>query len=143
MAHGVVVLFVLVVEIFTFSPVTGFTRLWVPGVSPPMPELPLVDAPPLAFSPDAVDAALLPLTGDGASSLDLRFSGRGGKNAIGDVDGVLEDVFVVVVPLGPVLESCEDDDDEVVVVFVVLVVVAVVVRPPRPLAPPFLSLLCT
>jgi hypothetical protein len=141
MAHGVVVLFVLVVEIFTFSPVTGLTRLCVPGVSPPMPEPPFVDAL-LDFSPAAVavDAPLLPLTGDGDSSLDLRFSGRGGKNAIGDVDGVLEDVFVVVVPLDPDLESW---DDTVVVVFVVLVVVAVVVRPPRPLAPPFLSLLCT
>lgn len=45
-------------------------RLFVSPVSPPM-------SPP-------------PFTGDGLSSLDLRFSGRGGKNAVGDVEGVFE-----------------------------------------------------
>lgn len=71
-----------------------------------------------------------PLTGDGLSSLDLRFSPRGGKKDVGEVeggvfdDGLLED------------DDEDDDDDEEDVEFPV-------VRPPRPLAPPLRSLECT
>lgn len=76
---------------------------------------------------------LLPLTGDGLSSFDFRFSGRGGKNAVGDGDGVFEPGLLPLEVLAVV----------VVLVFVVLVDDDVVVRPPRPLEPPFLNLLCT
>jgi hypothetical protein len=154
-AHGTVVLFVLVVEILTFNPVTGLTRLWVPGVRPPPAledpfaddvvvdndELLIVMAVVVGVAQvDVVLLLLLPFTdGDGLSSFDFLFSGRGGKNAIGDVDGVLDVVFVVVELLA---DEFAVDAVVVVVVFVVLVVVAVV-RPPLPLAPPFLSLLCT
>lgn len=101
----------------------------------------------------------LPFTGDGLSSFDFRFSGRGGKKAVGDVDGVLEDPDVV--PLAPPDDECEETEVpivleavavtllspppelELVVVVGVAVPLVVVddVRPPRPLAPPFRSLL--
>lgn len=79
-----------------------------------------------------------PLTGDGGSSFDFRFSDRGGRKATGDVEGVFE-LMLVLVPL---------DEPAVVVVEVVVVfeellsAVVVVPRPPRPFAPPFRSLLC-
>lgn len=38
---------------------------------------------------------LSPFIGDGLSSFDLRFSGRGGKKAVGEVDGVLEVVLLL------------------------------------------------
>lgn len=88
--------------------------------------------------------SLSPFTGEGLSSFDLRFSGRGGRNAVGEVDGVLVPVLFP--------ELLDDDCTAVVVVAVVVVtvlvvfvdgvpVVVVVVRLPRPFAPPFLSLL--
>lgn len=121
--HGVAV-FTFLVGICTFRPVRGLIRLFV---------------------------SLSPFTGDGLSSFDLRFSGRGGRKAVGEVDGVfaapellpelLDDdcAIVVVAPA---------EAELVVVVLVVVVVgvpvvVEVVVRPPRPFAPPFRSLLCT
>lgn len=106
------------VEICTFKPVTGFTRLCV--VPDPLPES---------------DELPLPLTGDGLSSFDFRFSDLGGKNAVGDGDGVFEPVLLPLDVLVAVVV--------VVFVFVVLVDEVVVVRLPRPLEPPFLSLLCT
>lgn len=117
--------FTFLVGICTFRPVSGLIRLFV---------------------------SLSPLTGDGLSSFDLRFSGRGGRKAVGEVDGVFaapellpelldnDCALVVVVPA---------DAELVVVVLLTVVVVSapvvveVVVRPPRPLAPPFRSLLCT
>lgn len=81
-----------------------------------------------------------PFTGDGLSSFDLRFSGRGGRKAVGDVDGVFELVVL--------LELLDDKvvDDAAVVELVVVVVVAapvvVTARPPRPFAP-FRNLECT
>lgn len=128
------------VEICTFSPVIGLTTLCVPGV-------PLLTTP-LAFELLTLLGfitlplellALPPLTGEGDSSLDFRFSGRGGKKATGDVEGVFELMLVLVVPL---------DEFAVVVVEVVVVfdallsAIVVVPRPPRPFAPPFRSLLC-
>lgn len=96
------------VEICTFKPVTGLTTLCV---------------------------AESPLTGEGLSSFDFLFSGRGGRNAVGDEDGVFEELlleFVIVLPLVTV---------DVVVVVLVVVPVVVLVLPPLPLAPPFLNLL--
>lgn len=80
----------------------------------------------------------LPFSGDGLSSFDLRFSGRGGKNAPVFGDGVeVFELFVVDVPLDELL-----DDDELE--FVVEVAAPVVdVRPPRLLFAPFRSLLLT
>lgn len=73
MAHGVVVVFTFF-GICTFNPVNGLIRLCVTVLLP----FPL----PLLLS--------LPLNdGGGLSSFDLRFSARGGRNAVGDVDGVL------------------------------------------------------
>lgn len=97
---------------------------------------------PEAFCPVAeepVPPDTLPFTGDGLSSFDLRFSGRGGKNApvFGDGEGVLE-LFVVDVLLDELL-----DVDELPELVVAVVVPVVDVRPPRPLLPPFLSLLFT
>lgn len=114
-AHGAVVL-TFFAGICTFNPVNGLIKLFV---------------------------SLSPFTGEGLSSFDFRFSGRGGRNEVGDVDGVLE---LVLLP-----ELLEDElvEVEVVVAVVVVVVfvvdvgvpVVVVVRPPRPFAPPFRSLL--
>lgn len=127
------------VEICTFSPVIGLTTLCVPGV--PLLTTPLAFAllTLLGFITLPLEPlALPPLTGEGDSSLDFRFSGRGGKKATGDVEGVFE-LMLVLVPL---------DELAVVVVEVVVVfdellsAVVVVPRPPRPFAPPFRSLLC-
>lgn len=82
---------------------------------------------------------LPPFTGEGDSSFDLRFSGRGGKKATGDVEGVFE-LTLVFVPLDelPVVVVVE-----VVVVFAELEsAVVVVARLPRPFVPPFRNLLC-
>lgn len=66
--------------------------------------------------------------------MDFLFSGRGTRNAVGEVDGVFELADTEVVLF---------DDDEFVEVFVVLVEDEVdTFLPPRPFAPPFLSLLC-
>lgn len=82
--------------------------------------------------------ALPPLTGEGDSSLDFRFSGRGGKKATGDVEGVFELMLVLVL-----LDEFAVVVVEVVVVFdELLSAIVVVPRPPRPFAPPFRSLLC-
>lgn len=108
--------------------------------------------PPLPF----------PFTGEGLSSLDFRFSGRGGRKAVGDVEGVFEApgvephatpddeldeadapsvVEAVVVRLWPeLIPPLELVLVDVVGVEVPLVVVDEV-RPPRPFAPPFRSLL--
>lgn len=76
MAHGTVVVTFTFFGICTFNPVTGLIRLCVTE-PPPLPPLPL----PLLS---------LPLNdGGGLSSFDFRFSARGGRNAVGDVDGVL------------------------------------------------------
>lgn len=125
-----------------------------PIMQPPLPLL----LPPLLLS---LPPPLVPLIGDGLSSFDFRFSGRGGRNAVGDVDGVfppaaapfepafdeppdafvavaeLDDVDAVIEPLLPP----EMDDVDVDAVFVVDVADVVVVRPPRPFAPPFRNLL--
>lgn len=114
-----------------------------------MPGVPLLTTP-LAFAlftllvfitlPPLVLLLVLPLppfTGDGDSSFDLRFSGRGGKKATGDVEGVFE-LTLVLVPLDVLAVVVV----EVVVVFDELDSAVVVVRPPRPLVPPFRSLLC-
>lgn len=99
--------------------------------------------------------------GGGLSSFDLRFSRRGGRNAVGEVEGVLllvllpelldddctdadegPDIVVVVVPVDvEVVVAVVIATVVVVGVPVVDVAVAVVVRPPRPFAPPFRSLL--
>lgn len=64
---------------------------------------------------------LLPLKGDGLSSLDfLRFSGRGTENVVGDVEGVLVTALVDMLIL---------DTDEFL--------------DARPFGPPLRSLLCT
>lgn len=103
----------------------------------PLPALapPPLDAPPLPVG----FAAESPFTGDGLSSLDLSLSGRGGRNAVGEVDGVLVELA---------FDDVDDEDDDVdedavllVVVFVVAADPAVVTaRPPRPLEPPLRSL---
>lgn len=91
----------------------------------------------IAAADEPVLPEVFPFTGDGLSSFDLRFSGRGGKNAValGEGDGVFE-LFVV---------DVLDDEFavEVLLELVVDVFAPVVVRPPRPLLPPFLNLLCT
>lgn len=101
------------VDICTLSPVTGLTTLCV--------------VPPLLS---------LLLTGDGLSSLDLRFSGRGGKNAVGDDDGVFDKLLLEFVMAVFAVVTVE-------VVVVPVEVPVVVLRPPRPFAPPFRNLLCT
>lgn len=60
----------------------------------------------------------LPFTGDGLSSFDFRFSGRGVKKAVGDVDGVLEEPDVV--PLVPPDDECDDAVAAIVVDAVVV-----------------------
>jgi len=86
--------------------------------------------------------ALSPFTGDGHSSFDFRFSGRGGKNAVGDVDGVLEQPVLLLELLEEVPVTDTNAGVVVVIVVLVLVPVAVVVpRPPLPFAPPFRNLL--
>ncbi len=115
-AHGAVVL-TFFAGICTFNPVNGLIKLFV---------------------------SLSPFTGGGGlSSFDFRFSGLGGRNEVGEVDGVLE---LVLLP-----ELLEDELVEVEVVVAVVVVVVFVVDvgvpvvvdnlPPRPFAPPFRSLL--
>lgn len=77
----------------------------------------------------------LPLNdGGGLSSFDLRLSARGGRNAVGDVDGVL---------LVLLLELLDEFDwaPAVVVVVVVLDAVLVAVREARPFALALRSLL--
>lgn len=104
--------------ICTFSPVTGLIKLWM-----------------------AILLLLLLLSfplndGGGLSSLDFRFSARGGRNAVGDVDGVL---LLVLLP-----ELLDEFDATVTVVeFVVDVGAPVVieVRPARPFALALRSLL--
>lgn len=80
-------------------------RLLVSPLSrrPPPPIPPPPPPPPLP----------LPFTGDGLSSLDFRFSGRGGKKAVGDVDGVLVAPDVVLLA-APDDEFVEDEDPVVV-----------------------------
>lgn len=79
----------------------------------------------------------LPLNdGGGLSSFDFRFSARGGKNAVGEVDGVL------LVLLPELLDGLEILP-AVVVVVVILDVVFVDVRDALPFALAFRSLLWT
>lgn len=82
---------------------------------------------------------LPPFPGEGHSSFDLRFSGRGGKKATGDVEGV----FKVALVLEP-LEELPVGGVEPIAVFIEFesAVVVVVARLPRPFVPPFRSLLC-
>lgn len=104
----------------------------------------VADAPeafcPVAVEEPPVPPDTLPFTGDGLSSFDLRFSGRGGKNApvFGEGEGVFE-LFVVDV----LLDELPLDDDELLELVVAVVEPVVEVRPPRLLFPPFLSLLFT
>lgn len=97
----------------------------------------------LCTTGDAVaSAASLPLIeaggGGGLSSFDLRFSARGAKNAVGDVDGV----FVVLLP--ELLElPAFVAVDEVVVLAVDDVAVVAAARAALLLALAFRSLLCT
>lgn len=133
MGHGVAV-FTFLAGICTFNPVNGLMRLLVSPFSP--------------------------FTGGGLfSSFDLRFSGRGGKNAVGEVDGVWELVLLLelldddwtdvddgaaelaVVDVVAVADILLPEPVEEVVVVVVGVPDVVVVRPPRPFAPPFRNLL--
>lgn len=76
--------------------------------------------------------------GGGLSSLDLRFSARGGRNAVGDVDGVL---LLVLLP-----ELLDEFELTVTVELVVVVVVGApdvaAARAARALALAFRSLLC-
>lgn len=108
----------------------------------------------LATLPEFVEEllALSPLTGDGDSSFDFRFSGRGGRNAVGEVLGV----FVAPPQPLPPLPPPEDDEDDdelpplpppppplavlVVVVFVVEVAPELVRDAARPLAAPLRNL---
>lgn len=127
-------------EICTFSPVIGLTTLCVPGL--PLLTIPLALAlfTLLVFITLPLVLPLVlplpPFTGEGHSSFDLRFSGRGGKKATGDVEGVFE-LTLVLVPLDVLAVVVV----EVVVVFDELDSAVVVVRP-RPFVPPFRSLLC-
>jgi len=84
--------------------------------TPPAPPIPPTDAPSEAS----------PLSGEGASSFDLRFSGRGGKNAVGDVLGVAPP------PL----------PDELLLLFAAALPDALRVAP-RPFVAPLRSLECT
>lgn len=84
-----------------------------------------------------LELPLPPFTGEGHSSFDLRFSGRGGKKATGDVEGVFELTLVLVT-----VDELAVVVVEVVVVFDELDSAVVVVRPPRPFVPPFRNLLC-
>lgn len=141
-AHGDVMLLHFLVEICTFSPVIGLTTLCVPSV--PLLAMLLIFALFTLLEFITLPLVLLlvlplpPFTGEGDSSFDLRFSGRGGKKATGDVEGVME-LTLVLVPLDelPVVVV------EVVVVFAELEsAVVVVARLPRPFVPPFRNLLC-
>lgn len=141
-AHGEVVLLHFLLEICTFSPVIGLTILCVPvllfakllifGLFTLLEFITL----PLVL---LLVLPLPPLIGEEDSSFDFRFSGRGGKKATGDVEGVFELTLVLVLldefPVAVVV---------VAVVFVEFVesAVVVVVRLPRPFAPPFRNLLC-
>lgn len=141
-AHGDVVLLHFLVEICTFSPVIGLTTLCVHSV--PLLAMLLIFALFTLLEFITLPLVLLlvlplpPFTGEGDSSFDLRFSGRGGKKATGDVEGVFELTLVIVPP------------DELPIVVVEVVVdfaelesaVVVVARLPRPFDPPFRNLLC-
>lgn len=72
--------------------------------------------------------------GGGLSSFDFRLSARGGKNAVGDDDGVL----LVLLP-----ELLDEFDWAPVVVVVVVVLVLVAVRAARPFALALRNLLWT
>lgn len=93
-----------------------------------------------ALTPLLLPLLSLPLNdGGGLSSFDLRFSARGAKNSVGDVDGVLLHVL---------LPELLDEDVAtlpvavaVVVVFVVGVDELVDDRPARPFAFAFRNLL--
>lgn len=108
------------------------------GMAPlPLVLLPFALEAPFPFAPFAVES---PFTGDGLSSLDLSLSGRGGRNAVGEVDGVLVELAFD----DDVDDEDEDVDKDAVLLVVVLVVDAapavVTARPPRPLEPPLRSL---
>lgn len=85
--HGSTVVLIFLAGICTFNPVNGLMRLLV---SPRSVHRPRPDNDPLGPLPlpPLVDELLL------LSSLDLRFSGRGGRNVVGDVEGVFETVLV-------------------------------------------------
>lgn len=128
MAHGAAVDFTFFAGICTFKPVTGLMTLCVAA--------------------DAAAASLLsvPLSdvaggggGGGLSSFDLRFSARGARNPVGDVDGVL---FVVLLPELLELPAFVAVDDVVVAVVVDVAFVAAA-RAALLLALAFRSLLCT
>lgn len=151
MGHGSTVVLLFLAGICTFKPVNGLMRLLVSPVSEPRPPQLL----PLPFVPSEL------------SSLDLRFSGRGGRNVVGDVDGVFETVLlpeldddvelcVALLPdwlppaplLDPDTESTEPPaaaDAEALPDPVAVGVAGppTVVRQARPLAPPLRSLLWT
>lgn len=103
--------------ICTFSPVTGLITFCVADVFLSL-LLPLLSLP------------LLLNDGGGLSSFDLRFSARGGRNSVGDVDGVLLHVLLP--------ELLDELPPVAVIVVVIVLVVGVVVlvdeRPARPLA---------
>lgn len=77
--------------------------------------------------------------GGGLSSFDFRFSARGARNAVGDVDGVL---FVVLLPELLELPALVVVDDDVVLVVDDVAFIAAA-RAARLLALAFRSLLCT
>lgn len=115
--------FTFFVGICTFKPVTGLITLCV-----------TVDG--------VVSLLSLPLNDDdggGLSSFDFRFSARGAKNAVGDVDGVL---FVVLLPELLELPAFVIVDDVVVLVVDDVAFVAAA-RAALLLALAFRSLLCT
>lgn len=126
MAHGAAVDFTFFAGICTFKPVTGLMTLCV-----------AVDGTASLVS--------LPFVGGGGggggelSSFDFRFSARGARNAVGDVDGVL---FVVLLPELLELPAFVVVDDVVVLVVDVVAFVAAA-RAALLLALAFRSLLCT
>lgn len=109
-----------------FNPVTGLIRFCATLTVPlPLPlPLPLLS---------------LPLNdGGGLSSFDLRFSPRGGRNAVGDVDGVL-----LLVLLPDPLEEFDAKVTDVELVVGVGAPVVLEVRPARAFALALRNLLCT
>lgn len=152
--HGSTVILFFLAGICTLRPVSGLMRLFVspvslPHVTPTSPPVPLPLVPP----PRA----------DASSTVDLRFSARGGRNVVGDVLGVFETVlapeledeeFCAVLPVpaavdeppAVVVELLPDSEEPPAADVDAPVGVAgpvVVVRQARPLAPPLRSLLCT
>lgn len=98
----------------------------------------LLPAPPEPLPP-------LPApSGEGDSSFDLRFSARGGRNATGDVEGVLlappSDPPLLAVPRTFALAVSVGSLDAPVALAAFVSIMPP--RPPRPLEPPFLNLLC-